>query len=465
MTTDNIVEPAAAIPAATDATPAESTILTNAPVLTDDKVVAETLKDASTGDHKEATFSKEAAAVPKDQQKNVVIIGGSCCAVSSMLTAKTILPKTHRLIVIEKHSHFHYMFAFPRATVISGWENELFVPYTKMFESPEKGEVVQALAVSMTKTHVQLDREVPGFGNQIEYEYLIYATGSRHPEPGNLNDCDTKESAIARLREYQEKIKKSTKVLIVGGGAVGMELATEIREHFPEKEVTLVHSRDRYMPIYLPTMSKKCFKTMEKFGVKQIMGDRVIIPEGGFKDDFQMIKVKTKNGLEIECDYQVLCTGMTPQSDVLKTLAPKAVDPKTGLVMCKPTLQIEDDEFPNIYTCGDVANLNVMKTGGAAWGQADLCVRNIAKMIDSKKKSDASGKQVLHEKLGKYKPIAPQIMLYFGVAWGICQLKLFGFLFATDWKFLIGRFFSYNIHATRAWLWLNTPMSKETADL
>ncbi|KAG0224767.1 hypothetical protein BGW42_004879, partial [Actinomortierella wolfii] len=160
----------------------------------------------------------------------------------------------------------------------------------------------------------------------------------------------------------------------------------------------------------------------------------------------------------------ILCTGLTPQSDVLKTLAPKAVDPKTGMVLCKPTLQIEDDEFPNIYTCGDVANINEIKTGGAAWGQAALCIRNIAKMIEHKKKADASGKQILHEKLGKHKPILPQIMLYFGVAYGICQLKL-GVLFATDWKFLVGRFFSYNIHATRAWLWLNTPLSKETADL
>ncbi|KAG0222331.1 hypothetical protein BGW42_006680, partial [Actinomortierella wolfii] len=285
MTTESTTEPtqtAAVVADATVKATVPETVPETAPVSTDEKPAVE----ASTDAPKEVATTTKAAPALSDK-KNVVIIGGSCCAVSSMLTAKTVLPKTHRLIVIEKHSHFHYMFAFPRATVISGWENELFIPYTKMFDSPEQGVVVHAKALSLTKTHVQLDREVPGFGNQIEYEYLIYATGARHPEPGNLNDCDTKEGAIARLKEYQEKIKKSTKVLIVGGGAVGMELATEIREHFPEKEVTL-----------------KCAKAMDKFGVKQILGDRVIIPEGGFKDDFKMIKVKTKNGLEIECDYQ-----------------------------------------------------------------------------------------------------------------------------------------------------------------
>lgn len=198
------------------------------------------------------------------------------------------------------------MFAFPRACVIQGWENELFVPYTKVFEdAPDKGHVIQALATNITKTHVELDREIEGFGNKVEYEYLIYGTGARHPEPGNLNDYDTKEAALSRLKETQEKIKKSTKVLIIGGGAVGLELAVEIREHFPEKEVTLVHSREQYMLSYKLGMHKEIFKTLKQFDVRQIMGDRAIVPESGFVDDFKMIKVATKNGQEVECDLQV----------------------------------------------------------------------------------------------------------------------------------------------------------------
>lgn len=197
------------------------------------------------------------------------------------------------------------MFAFPRACVIDGWENELFVPYTKFYDSPEKGQVIQALATNITKTHVEIDRPIEGFGTSIEYEYLIYATGARHPEPGNLNDHDTKTGAIQRLKEVQAKIKKATKILLIGGGAVGLELAVEIREHFPEKEVTLVHSRDRYMPSYKTTMHEKTVAILAEFGVREIRGDRVVVPEGGFKNDFEMIKVTTRDGKEIESDLQV----------------------------------------------------------------------------------------------------------------------------------------------------------------
>ncbi|KAF8982592.1 Apoptosis-inducing factor 2 [Entomortierella lignicola] len=390
-------------------------------------------------------------------KKNVVIIGGSCVAISAALTAKNILPSTHRLVIIEKHSHFHYMFAFPRACVISGWENELFVPYTKVFASPEKGEVIQALATNITKTHVELDRTVEGFGTSVEYEYLIYATGARHPEPGNFNDHDTKAEAIQRIKETQEKIQKATKILLIGGGAVGLELAAEIREHYPEKEVTLVHSRERYMPLYKSGMHDKTFGILKEFGVRQILGDRANIPEGGFVDDFKMIKVTTKGGKEIECDLQILCTGMTPQSDLLAKLSPSSINPSNRLVKTKPTLQIDDDNFPNIYTAGDVADLVDVKTGGAAWMESALCMRNICKMINKP--------GIQPKELETHTPIEPQIMLYLGVAQGIAQFKFFGIFLLTSWSFLVKRFFSYNIGASRAWDWLGTPLSKETADL
>ncbi|KAG0349696.1 hypothetical protein BGZ54_004248 [Gamsiella multidivaricata] len=349
------------------------------------------------------------------------------------------------------------MFAFPRASVIAGWENELFVPFTKMFDSPEKGQVIQALATNITKTHVELDRSVEGFGTSVEYEYLIYATGARHPEPGNLNDHDTKAAAIQRLKEMQEKIQKSTKVMLVGGGAVGLELAVEIREHFPQKEVILVHSRERYMPTYKYALHEKAVEILTNFGVRQIMSDRVIVPESGFVDDFKMIKVATKGGKEIECDLQILCTGMTPQSALLGRLSPSSINTANHLVKTKPTLQIADDNFPNIYTAGDVADLEEVKTGGAAWYQGELCMRNICKMI--------SNPNIQTKGLRTHTPRAPHIFLFLGVAKAAAQVKLFGHIFVTAWDFLLKWLFSYNVHASRAWTWLGIPLTKEAADL
>lgn len=128
----------------------------------------------------------------------------------------------YRFVVIEEKTHFNHVFAFPRASVISGFERELFVPYDNLFKGDENvGKVVNARATAIHKTHVELDREVPEFGTTIDYEYLVYTAGTKIPAPGRL-PITTKKEGIAMLKKYQELIKKSERPIIIGAGAVGL---------------------------------------------------------------------------------------------------------------------------------------------------------------------------------------------------------------------------------------------------
>lgn len=52
---------------------------------------------------------------------------------------------------------------------------------------------------------------------------------------------------------------------------------------------------------------------------------------------------------------------MTPQSGLLSKLSPQSINPKNRLVLTKPSLQIVDDAFPNIFSAGDVADLEDVK--------------------------------------------------------------------------------------------------------
>ena len=71
----------------------------------------------------------------------------------------------YRMLLIEAKSHFNHVFAFPRACVIPGFEEELFIPYDNIFEGDDtKGKVLTARVVALHKDYVELDRDVPGFG-------------------------------------------------------------------------------------------------------------------------------------------------------------------------------------------------------------------------------------------------------------------------------------------------------------
>ena len=43
---------------------------------------------------------------------------------------------------------------------------------------------------------------------------------------------------------FFSKVKLAKEIVVIGGGAVGLEMAGEIATDFPDKSVTVVHSRD-----------------------------------------------------------------------------------------------------------------------------------------------------------------------------------------------------------------------------
>lgn len=130
--------------------------------------------------------------------------------------------ENYRFILIEEKTHFNHVFAFPRASVVSGFEKELFVPYDQMFKGDESvGKVVHARATRIYKDHVVIDRKVPEFGTKIEFAYLVYVAGTKIPIPGRLT-VNTKAESIETLKSYQEIIREAKHPIIIGAGAVGI---------------------------------------------------------------------------------------------------------------------------------------------------------------------------------------------------------------------------------------------------
>lgn len=50
--------------------------------------------------------------------KNIIVVGGSYVGKSTAQELAKVVPKTHRVLLIEPHSHFHHLFAFVRTASI-----------------------------------------------------------------------------------------------------------------------------------------------------------------------------------------------------------------------------------------------------------------------------------------------------------------------------------------------------------
>jgi thioredoxin reductase len=95
---------------------------------------------------------------------------------------------------------------------------------------------------------IQVVVDTAGVLKELQFNALIICTGTNYPhfkEDGH----QTLEQRGVFYFDCNEKIRKSENICIVGGGASGCELAGEIRNCFPEKNITLVHSKERVLPV------------------------------------------------------------------------------------------------------------------------------------------------------------------------------------------------------------------------
>ncbi|EEP76860.1 conserved hypothetical protein [Uncinocarpus reesii 1704] len=341
--------------------------------------------------------------------KNVVVLGGSYSGVHLAQRLTETLPTGYRAVLVERNSHFNHLFVFPRFGVVPGMEQGAFIPYGGIATTAPRGifQHIQDSAVEITPTQVQL-----ASGKSIDYEYLAVATGSWQPAPAKLTSTE-KADACAEMRASQHRIQNSSRIAVIGGGPVGVQVATDIKSYFPQKDVTLIHSRHQLLPNFGPRLHEFALQALKKLQVNTVLGQRPKTVVDGVDDLVRSSTQETlafQNGRREVFDLVIRCTGQRPNSGILAHLYPSAVCKSTGQILVRPTLQIDagagSPVNPHLFALGDVAKTGAPRMERAARSQADVVTSNILSMINGQSPSaiyrpvDEEG--VIKLTLGKY---------------------------------------------------------------
>lgn len=111
-----------------------------------------------------------------------------------------------------------------------------------------------------------------------QYDYLIAASGLRRVFP-TVPQSLCRDDFLNEAKLHRKNVQDAQEgVVIVGGGAVGVEMATEIKELNPNQKVTLVHSRDRLLsaePLPDDFKDRVC-DILRETGIEVILGQRVV---------------------------------------------------------------------------------------------------------------------------------------------------------------------------------------------
>ncbi len=193
-----------------------------------------------------------------------------------------------------------------------------------------------------------------------EYDKLVITTGSWPvipPIPGidskNILLCKNYEQANVII----SKAKEVNKVIIVGGGYIGIELVEAFQKS--GKEVTLIDGLDRILNKYLDKEFTDILEQdLKDRGVRLALNQ----PVNSFTADSDgaVTGVITSEG-EYAADMVILCVGFRPNNDLLKG---KVDMLPNGAILVDDYMRTSD---PDIYAAGDSCAVHYNPNGGHAY--------------------------------------------------------------------------------------------------
>ncbi|KAJ1932396.1 hypothetical protein EC988_009471, partial [Linderina pennispora] len=166
-------------------------------------------------------------------------------------------------------------------------------------------------------------------------------------------------------------------------------MAADVKADFPDKHVSLVHSR--VLPIPGPfkdEFRKEVVRILEEdIGVNVVLGDRTLneLPqprEVGIAETtssaFANTPVTLTSGKVLPADWAIFCLG-TQSKLPLISLDASVLTPN-GIAV-KPTLQVDHGDLGHIFAVGDICARDEVKLAGVAMYGAYIAARNIARSV------------------------------------------------------------------------------------
>lgn len=327
----------------------------------------------------------------------VVVIGGGYGGI----TVAKGLDSVADVVLVERKDQFVHHAAALRAAVDDVWQQAIFMPYSYLLTN---GEVVHATVSQVVGNTVCLYGQDP-----IEADYLVFATGSTYPFPAKHI---ASQSVIAkqRLDDIRENLRKADRVLLAGGGTVGLEMAGELVSEFPELEVVVVEKEDQILPspAYTSEFRSLVRGQAEELGIELVTGAPLAYLPSTPPGALGRFQVETTAGNMIEADIWFQCYGSEPVTGYLRNTGYAEALNEDGSIRVLPTLQVAD--HPNAYAVGDITDVRESKRADAARSQARVVVANIVSQIGGE------------EPEAVYQPRRDWIVLPLGPSHGASQL-------------------------------------------
>ncbi|MGF6413050.1 NAD(P)/FAD-dependent oxidoreductase [Paraburkholderia sp. 32] len=187
-------------------------------------------------------------------------------------------------------------------------------------------------------------------GREVRYDRLVISTGGA---ARRLPDALVKTSHIAYLRTLDEavtlgeRLRSSKRVLVIGGGWIGLEVAATARKL--GVEACVVEGAPRLCVRSLPPLVSDFLLELHRANGVDVRLNAALVKLEDHPNDANRLRATFKDGSTLDADFAVAGIGLAPHTAIAQAAGVKVED---GIVV--DHFGATDD--PRIFACGDVAN-------------------------------------------------------------------------------------------------------------
>ncbi|MBW1900037.1 MAG: FAD-dependent oxidoreductase [Deltaproteobacteria bacterium] len=278
------------------------------------------------------------------KKTDVLVIGGSAAGIVAATTAKSFYSdKEVMLVRKEKHVLVPCGIPYVFGTLESSDQNS--VPDAALSNAGVTLKIAEVTSIDQENKTCRITD-----GTDIGFEKLVLATGSTPVKPAWLKGADLESVyTIPKDKIYLDNFRVNLdgikKVVVIGGGFIGVEMADELRKS--GKDVTLVEMMPHVLSLaFDEELALKAEEILERRGVKLKTGSGVKEING----DRKVTGVTLNNDETLATDAVILSVGYRPNVVLAEKAGLKIND--MGFIRVNEYMRTEN---PAIFAVGDCA--------------------------------------------------------------------------------------------------------------
>lgn len=296
--------------------------------------------------------------------KKVIILGGGY---GGLRVAKSLLEKESaqniEVVLIDRTPYHSLKTEFYALSAGTASDKDVRIDFPKYSNFS---------VISDEILHVDMEGKKIKTRNQqeaIAYDYLVFALGAEDNYHGidGAKEFTNSIQTINKARKTYERVNNldsGGKVIIVGGGLSGVEMASELRESRPDLHITLLDRGESILRPFDEKIRLHATKWFEERNVEIVTHSNVDYVEAG---------AVCNNGVCILSDVTIWTAGVQPNK-LARTL--QVEKDKQGRIVIDEFHRIP--EQPEIFVVGDCASLPHSPSAQLAQQQGEqvACVLN-----------------------------------------------------------------------------------------